>query len=112
MTGSGSNRLFAVPADVNVTFRGLILSGGSVTGTNGTLDQYGGPAEGGAIFNAGNLVLDSCVISNNVSTAEWVARSLPTPLPVVRTPPSQCAVNSSLADRVVGARSSTWVAFG
>src|SRR5437773_11709751 len=31
VSGSGSNRLFTVPADVNVTFRGLILSGGSVT---------------------------------------------------------------------------------
>src|SRR5439155_16653241 len=68
VTGSGSNRLFTVPADVNVTFRGLLLSVGSVAGTNGALDQYGGPAEGGAIFNSGNLVLDGCVISNNVST--------------------------------------------
>jgi hypothetical protein len=60
---SGNGRLFAVAAGASLTLQNLTLQGGNLFG-------FGGPAEGGAIYNQGTLVLSKVMVQNNTAVGD------------------------------------------
>lgn len=80
MTGQGADQVtidfqgvtpgFAVSAGRTVVFSGIKFANARALGSNGSFGSFtaeptaGGPSEGGAILNAGNLTVTNCVFQN------------------------------------------------
>ena len=60
--GAGTNRIFSIPSGTSLTLRGLTLTNGNGTGALSS-------GSGGAIYNAGTLVMDQCTVSGNSITS-------------------------------------------
>ena len=53
LSGGGAHRIFHVSSDGNLTLKGMVLTGGGISG------------DGGAILNSGTLTLTQCTLSGN-----------------------------------------------
>lgn len=60
--GTGTHRLFFITAGSNLTLIAVAITGGDGDGTNS-------PGLGGAIFNAGTLILSDCHLHDNTASA-------------------------------------------
>ena len=63
VSGGGSNRIFYVPAGITLAATNLTLANGACIATNSSV-----PADGGAIYNLGTVVLTGCTLTNNTAT--------------------------------------------
>ncbi len=67
VSGNGASRVFNIAAGATVTISGLSIASGVNQGASGagTANGNGAPARGGGIFNAGNLALVNCTVTQN-----------------------------------------------
>ena len=63
VSGGGANRIFYVPAGITLSATNLTLANGACIATNSSV-----PADGGAIYNYGTVVLTGCTLTNNTAT--------------------------------------------
>ena len=63
VSGGGANRIFYVPVGITLSATNLTLANGACIATNSSV-----PADGGAIYNYGTVVLTGCTLTNNTAT--------------------------------------------